>query len=141
MRKLAWFVIIVFGLVLALAIASAVSPPFKEAFSSMLNGVGGGILTNVGNGLQYLGDIASTNVTNIVISGGSLLIAGGILFGYVVRKLWAKRPQFLKKEKETQPPIMREPTSVIIREVPVGTSTQAPTAPQKPKEETQEVPA
>lgn len=109
MRKLAWFVIIVFGAVLGVAVGCAVSDPFKVAVSSTLNSVGGGILVNLGHGIQTVGNIACANVTNIVISGCSLLIVGGILWIGVHRLYTKDKIPLLHPQQSSQPQYQGQP--------------------------------
>ena len=126
MRKLAWFFIIVFCIILGLAIASAANDPFKIMLSSTLNGVGGGILAGVGTLVQNLANIVSANVTYFAIYTFTVLAVGGV-FWIGVKKLWAKRPVMMQKQTvATLPPAMTAPQTIIIREEATPTRTPIP---------------
>lgn len=97
MRKLAWFIMILFGSILGIAVACAVNDPFKATVSSTLNGVGGGILAGLGTATQSLASTVSANVTYFTIYTCAILITGGVLW-IGVKKLWARRPEALQKK-------------------------------------------
>jgi predicted lipid-binding transport protein (Tim44 family) len=122
MRKLAWFIMAVFSTILAVAVACAVNDPFKQAVSSTLNGVGGGILVGLGGAMQGLALIVSENVTNFTIYTCAILITGGVLW-IGVKKLWARRPEILQKKVTLQSyqgqPNYQPPQQIAAQPVPV----------------------
>lgn len=126
MRKLAWFVIIVFATILGIAIACAVSDPFKVAVSSTLNGVGGGILSGLSSAVQRLAGIASANVTNFTIYTCVTLVIGGILW-IGVKRLAKKAPKPLKSLIGTRTSVSsarEEPRDIIMTENVTPTATK-----------------
>lgn len=80
MRKLAWFVIIVFATVLAVAIGCAADDSFKASVIAVLTGISGPIYVTASTGWSNFATVIGTSGTYFLIYTIGILITGGIVF-------------------------------------------------------------
>jgi len=126
MRKLAWFVIILFAVAFGLTLAAAGNPDFKQQLVNALSYAGGSVYSVVSAKWMDLANFVSANGTYFLVYTLSLLVVGGI-FWIVVGKLWTRRPHlFGIKTKITSGSKAIVGATEVHSQTPVGATTRPP---------------
>jgi hypothetical protein len=138
LRKLAWFVAILLVISLAIAIACAASPDVKFVVVNFFVGVGGEIWIRISTGWSGLASTIGSSGTYFFAWTVGILVLGSITWITLLRYK-KKIPLLNKATPAPAPPIMGQPTTVILQSSPTPTKSAktepAPTPEEKPTQE------